>query len=50
MKITTWNKLWSWPIKEGEAALSRAVSIHPRGERTARHKEKNRVAKAKHRK
>lgn len=49
MKIVTWNKLWSLPPKEQELSLAMARSIHPSGQRNARHKEKNRVAKAKQR-
>lgn len=47
MKITTWNKLWSLPMKEGEASLARAVSIHPLG-RSEKHRRKNKERRAKH--
>lgn len=53
MNILTWNKLWSQTEKEQQASLARATSIHPGTRfgysRTARHKEKNRVSKAKNR-
>lgn len=49
MKIVTWCKIWSLPVSEGEKALARSVSIHPRGVRNARHKEKNRAQKARKR-